>query len=165
VEGPEVTERFTRVGEERIHYSFTAEDPTFWEQPWGGEYEFAPLGQPLYEYACHEGNYALPGILMGERVKDWGSDGHGRQAEPLESNATPKKTARGNPTRRSRIRRSARDMLERNGTTLLLDVPAEPHADGAGRRDGGVVRTHAGAADDLVVQARADDTRFGELVE
>ncbi len=70
-ENLKITERFTRVGEERIHYSFTAEDPTFWEQPWGGEYEFAPLGQPLYEYACHEGNHALPGILMGERVKDW----------------------------------------------------------------------------------------------
>jgi len=70
-ENLKITERFTRVGEDRVHYQFTAEDPTFWEQPWGGEYEFSPLGQPLYEYACHEGNHALPGILLGERVKDW----------------------------------------------------------------------------------------------
>ena len=73
-ENLKVTERFTRVGEERVHYSFTVEDPTFWAAPWGGEYEFAPLGQPLYEYACHEGNHALPGILMGERVKEWGAE-------------------------------------------------------------------------------------------
>ena len=70
-ENLKVTERFTRVGEDRLHYSFKIEDPTFWDAPWGGEYEFAPLGQPIYEYACHEGNHALPGILMGERVKDW----------------------------------------------------------------------------------------------
>jgi hypothetical protein len=67
-----VTERFTRVGKNRLHYGFQVEDPTVWEKPWGGEYEFSPMAQAvLYEYACHEGNYALPGILMGERVKDW----------------------------------------------------------------------------------------------
>ncbi len=60
-----VTERFTRVSEERLHYGFTIEDPTMWEKPWGGEYEFSALDQPIYEYACHEGNYALPGILNG----------------------------------------------------------------------------------------------------
>ena len=37
-----------------------------WAEPWGGEYEFAASG-PVYEYACHEGNYALPGILAGAR--------------------------------------------------------------------------------------------------
>jgi hypothetical protein len=73
-ENLKVTERFTRVGEERVHYAFTVEDPTFWAAPWGGEYEFAPLGQPLYEYACHEGNHALPGILLGERVKEWAAE-------------------------------------------------------------------------------------------
>jgi hypothetical protein len=64
-----VTERFTRVGAERLHYKFTVEDPTLWEQPWSGEYEFMPLKPAiLYEYAGHEGNYALPGILSGARV-------------------------------------------------------------------------------------------------
>jgi hypothetical protein len=65
-----VTERFTRVAEDRVHYAFTVEDPTIWEQPWGGEYEFQPLGDVIYEYACHEGNYALPGILAGARVQE-----------------------------------------------------------------------------------------------
>ena len=60
-----VTERFTRVADERLHYAFTIEDPTMWEKPWGGEYEFSQLDGQIYEYACHEGNYALPGILKG----------------------------------------------------------------------------------------------------
>ncbi len=65
-----VTERFRRNGKESLYYSFQVEDPTLWEKPWGGEYEFIPLGDVLYEYACHEGNYALPGILMGARVEE-----------------------------------------------------------------------------------------------
>ncbi|MEZ6029554.1 MAG: hypothetical protein R3C46_07355 [Hyphomonadaceae bacterium] len=82
-ENLKVTERFTRVAEDRVHYAFTVEDPTFWDAPWGGEYEFHPLGQPLYEYACHEGNHALPGILMGERVKDWAeADAAAKPAKP-----------------------------------------------------------------------------------
>jgi hypothetical protein len=65
-----VTERFTRTAKDRVRYSFTVSDPTTWEQPWGGEYEFAPLGGVIYEYACHEGNYALPGILGGARAEE-----------------------------------------------------------------------------------------------
>jgi hypothetical protein len=62
-----VTERFTRKGAERLHYQFTLEDPTVWEKPWGGEYEMSPLKGEVLEYACHEGNYALEGILAGAR--------------------------------------------------------------------------------------------------
>lgn len=65
-----VTERFTRVGKHRLHYAFQVEDPTVWDKPWGGEYEFSPLEGVIYEYACHEGNYALPGILAGARVEE-----------------------------------------------------------------------------------------------
>ncbi|WP_372785163.1 hypothetical protein [Phenylobacterium sp.] len=65
-----VTERFTRVAGERLRYSFTVADPTTWERPWGGEYEFHPLKGQLFEYACHEGNYALPGILAGARAEE-----------------------------------------------------------------------------------------------
>jgi hypothetical protein len=66
-ENLKITERFTRVGEGRLFYQFTVEDPTIWEKPWGGEYEFSPLKGSIFEYACHEGNYALEGILAGER--------------------------------------------------------------------------------------------------
>lgn len=65
-----ITEKFTRVGQHRLHYQFTVEDPTVWDQPWGGEYEFSPLDGRIYEYACHEGNYALPGILGGARAEE-----------------------------------------------------------------------------------------------
>jgi hypothetical protein len=65
-----VTERFTRVGKDRIRYQFTAADPTMWDKPWGGEYEFHTLKGQVLEYACHEGNYALPGILSGAREEE-----------------------------------------------------------------------------------------------
>lgn len=69
-ENLKLTERFTRVAEDRLHYAFTAEDPTIWKSGWGGEYEFSPLDGEIFEYACHEGNYALPGILKGARVQE-----------------------------------------------------------------------------------------------
>ena len=66
-----VTEKFKRVAEDRLYYSFSVEDPSMWDAAWGGEYEFHPLEtQRLFEYACHEGNYALHGILSGARVEE-----------------------------------------------------------------------------------------------
>ena len=65
-----VTERFTRVDEETILYEFTVDDPTTYSEPWGGEIPFKPLNDKVYEYACHEGNYALSGILGGERYQE-----------------------------------------------------------------------------------------------
>ena len=62
-----ITERFTRTAKDRLRYSFTVSSPSSWDQPWGGEYEFSPLRGVIYEYACNEGNYALPGILAGAR--------------------------------------------------------------------------------------------------
>jgi hypothetical protein len=62
-----ITERLTRTAKDRLRYSFTVSSPTSWDAPWGGEYEFAPLRGIVYEYACNEGNYALPGILAGAR--------------------------------------------------------------------------------------------------
>jgi len=64
-----VTERFTRVAADRLLYQFKVEDPLTWAEPWGGEYEFwASPG--FYEYACHEGNIGLEGILAGGRQAD-----------------------------------------------------------------------------------------------
>ncbi|HEY2146077.1 MAG TPA: hypothetical protein VGH12_08420 [Steroidobacteraceae bacterium] len=65
-----VTERFTRVAANRILYQFTAQDPTVWDRPWSGEYEFTPSKGRIFEYACHEGNYALEGILSGMRADE-----------------------------------------------------------------------------------------------
>ncbi len=65
-----VTERFKRVAKDRLYYQFTVEDPTMWDAAWGGEYEFSPMNGIIYEYACHEGNYALPGMLAGARAEE-----------------------------------------------------------------------------------------------
>jgi len=65
-----VTERFTRAGKDEITYAFTVDDPGFYSQPWKGEMVFTPANGPVYEYACHEGNYALEHILQGARVRE-----------------------------------------------------------------------------------------------
>jgi hypothetical protein len=64
-----VTERLTRV-DGGILYEFTVDDPTTYSSPWGGEIPFTPLNDRVYEYACHEGNYALSNILSGERYQE-----------------------------------------------------------------------------------------------
>jgi hypothetical protein len=69
-ENLKVIERFTRVAPGRLLYQFTVVDPTVWDQPWAGEYEFAATKGPVYEYACHEGNYALMDILAGARAEE-----------------------------------------------------------------------------------------------
>jgi hypothetical protein len=65
-----ITERFTRVGEGRLLYRFTVEDPTKWDQPWGGEYEFRPSIGPIDEYACREGEVSMPAMLLAARRRE-----------------------------------------------------------------------------------------------
>ena len=70
-----LTERFTRVDAETIDYQFTMEDPAMFTRPWTAAFPLTTnqasrgvtVGQ-LYEYACHEGNYALPNVLAGARA-------------------------------------------------------------------------------------------------
>ena len=62
-----VTERLTMTSPTTIRYQFTVEDPSTWTRPWSGEYEMTRIDGPLFEYACHEGNYQLPSILRGAR--------------------------------------------------------------------------------------------------
>jgi hypothetical protein len=65
-----VVERFTRVSTGEILYQFTVEDGTAYTQPWKGEVPLRATNDHIYEYACHEGNYALPGILAGAREQE-----------------------------------------------------------------------------------------------
>ena len=65
-----VTERFTRTAKDEITYEFAVDDPGFYSQPWKGEMVFTPSNGPVYEFACHEGNYALQHILQGARVRE-----------------------------------------------------------------------------------------------
>ena len=63
-------ERLTRVGDNVINYEITVTDPTVWEAPWTVSVPMTMKDEPIYEYACHEGNYALPNILSGQRATD-----------------------------------------------------------------------------------------------
>ena len=62
-----VVERFTLVDEHSLLYNFTVDDPATWEAPWTGEYVWPRTDEPVYEYACHEGNYSMGNILCGAR--------------------------------------------------------------------------------------------------
>jgi hypothetical protein len=65
-----VVERFTRADKNTINYQFTVEDPATWTRSWSGEYAIRAFEGPIYEYACHEGNYGLANILRAQRLQD-----------------------------------------------------------------------------------------------
>ena len=65
-----VVERLTRVDENTINYEFTVTDPGTYTAPWGGEVPMKALNDLIYEYACHEGNYALGNVLSGARYQE-----------------------------------------------------------------------------------------------
>lgn len=65
-----VTERFTRIAPEEVLYEFSVADEDAYTQPWRGEMTLRKSKGPIYEYACHEGNYSLPGILAGARYEE-----------------------------------------------------------------------------------------------
>jgi hypothetical protein len=65
-----VVERLTRADEDTILYQFTVEDPGMWTKPWSGELPITKIDGQLYEYACHEANYALANTLRGARVAE-----------------------------------------------------------------------------------------------
>ena len=68
--GLHLTERLTRVDDEKILYAFTVEDPETWTEPWSVEMPLLVSAGLLYEHACHEGNYSLVNILRGARVQE-----------------------------------------------------------------------------------------------
>ena len=65
-----LTERFTRVSPDTLMYEATVDNPTVWTRPWTYEIPMKWNEQPLYEYACHEGNYGLYNILAGARAEE-----------------------------------------------------------------------------------------------
>ncbi|MBI3263425.1 MAG: hypothetical protein HYZ58_09780 [Acidobacteria bacterium] len=65
-----VVERFSRVDDKTLLYRFTVEDPSTWATAWTGEYAWPATSDLIYEYACHEGNYALGNILRGARAME-----------------------------------------------------------------------------------------------
>ena len=65
-----VTERFSRLDAKTLLYRFTVEDPDTWASPWSGEYTWPATDELMFEYACHEANYALGNILRGARQRE-----------------------------------------------------------------------------------------------
>jgi hypothetical protein len=65
-----LVERFTRVDADTLEYRFTVDDPTTWTRSWTVAYPMVKTSGPIYEYACHEGNYGLVGILAGARHQE-----------------------------------------------------------------------------------------------
>jgi hypothetical protein len=65
-----ITERLTRIADDTILYQFTIDDPVMYTDSWGGELPFKKLDDLIYEYACHEGNYSLEGVLRGARYEE-----------------------------------------------------------------------------------------------
>jgi hypothetical protein len=65
-----VRERFTRVSPQKILYEYTVEDPVNYRQPWRGEMSLDATSDRVFEYACHEGNYAMSGVLGGAREEE-----------------------------------------------------------------------------------------------
>ena len=63
-------ERFTRVDADTLRYEFTVDDPATWTSKWGASIPMTKTDELMYEYACHEANYALAGVLKGARFQD-----------------------------------------------------------------------------------------------
>jgi hypothetical protein len=65
-----IIERFTRTAPDTLLYQFTVEDPTTWAKPWSGELPMKKALGQLFEFACHEGNYGIAGVLAGARAEE-----------------------------------------------------------------------------------------------
>jgi hypothetical protein len=65
-----VTERFTKTAPDTLIYEFAVDDPAIYSRPWRAQMVFHAMKGPIYEFACHEGNYSLPGILAGARREE-----------------------------------------------------------------------------------------------
>jgi hypothetical protein len=65
-----LTERLTRVADDTLHYEFTVDDPTVWTRPWTAAIYWKKSNGESYEYACHEGNYSLRGMLSALRAEE-----------------------------------------------------------------------------------------------
>jgi hypothetical protein len=77
-----LVERFTRTARDQLLYEFTVEDPVSFKRPWRAQMPMRPAKGPLYEYACHEGNYSLPNILAGARAEERAAELQTAAAKP-----------------------------------------------------------------------------------
>ncbi len=77
-----IEERIRRIGADTLDYDFTIEDPLTWDVPWSAKFPLRRIEDPIYEYACHEGNHGMRGILAGwRRLESMGLPGDGSQPQ------------------------------------------------------------------------------------
>ena len=76
-----LTERFTRVGEDRLVYEYTIDDPESFAGPWTAVIPMSRNPLPMFESACHEGNYGMLNLLRGARAEDAEAEAAARAAE------------------------------------------------------------------------------------
>ena len=65
-----LVERFRRLNADTLLYEYTVDDPTVWTRPWTVSMTMERSEQPIDQYACHEGNYGMRGILAGARAEE-----------------------------------------------------------------------------------------------
>lgn len=81
-----IEERIRRIDADTLDYDFTVTDPRSWDVSWSARFPLRRIDDPVYEYACHEGNHGLPGILAGwRRYESMGMNGDGT---PIAADAT-----------------------------------------------------------------------------
>ncbi len=90
-----LVERFSLLEDGNLLYSFTVDDPTAWEASWSGEYSWSRSEERVYEYACHEGNYAMGGILRGARLME--AEAVQAAAEPLPAGVSQPEVSASDP--------------------------------------------------------------------
>ena len=80
-EGLQLVERFTRSGPDTLTYEMTFADPDTWASPWTAEIPLKRRDQAIYEFACHEGNHSMVGMLRTNRLEETSRDGNRRTPE------------------------------------------------------------------------------------
>lgn len=80
-ENMELIERFWMIDSDSLGYEFTITDPSRWTQPWTAMFPMVRTDEPIYEYACHEGNYSMPGIMAGWRRQEIEAEFNAQQSD------------------------------------------------------------------------------------
>ena len=97
-----LVERITRIDADTLRYEFTVSDPTAWAAPWTARVDMTRTDEPLYEYACHEGNYSMASSLSGARALEAAEAARTRAADENRGQDGPENRLAARPPRRRR---------------------------------------------------------------
>ena len=134
-----LVERFTRVDAGTINYEFTVDDPASFTKPWTAAIPMTKTEGPIFEYACHEGNYGMTNLLSGARAKKRSTASTGHPEDPDANKADgcacrSESAVRRHPRARAsrvcgRVRREEADQAGRNGDEGRVDQSSrmDPH--------------------------------------